>query len=176
MPTGRNGANRVLEVRKETRADALLQIAAGFKDSRPCERKTCVIGYDGSNVFNDQCPNAFGLTGCELVSIDATEGVAQQNGLPKAKMVDEAQQVIEIIAARVSGRLIGVAVATLIRSNHAPFRRQGGCEPREGLALHPMSVQGDERLATATRIETGKSQAVVFEAESLHEPACHLRK
>src|SRR5260370_31462950 len=116
MPTGGNGANRVLEVRKETRADALLQIAADFKDSRPCERKACVIGYDGANVFNDQSPNAFGITGCELVSIDAAEGVAQQHGLPKAEMVNEAQQVIEIIAARVRRRVIGVAVSTSIRS------------------------------------------------------------
>ena len=113
---------------------------------------------DSANVFNDQNPNAFVITGCELVSIDAAEGVAQQHGLPKAEMVDKAQQVIEIIAARVSGRVIGVAVATLIRSNHAPCLRQGGCERREGLAFHPMSVQGDELLATAAGIETRKLQ------------------
>ncbi len=104
----------------------------------------------------------------ELIRVDATEGVAQENCIGEAQMLEEGLQIANIVVARVAGGVIGVSVAALVESDDAPSGCQLFGQGSKGYGFHEVRVQGDQHSAFAAGIEIREPQSVVSKSMPFH--------
>jgi hypothetical protein len=169
LPAGRSFAEGVFEVGCESRANAFGEGFACWELSLPCEDEGGLVVEDYADVLDDEAADFFRMTGGELVSVDAAEGVAQKDGVVQVEVIEEGFEILQVVGAGVGCGVVGVSVATLVECDEAPFGCEARGQRREGECLHDVRVESDEWAAVASRIEVGESQAVTGEGAAFHD-------
>ncbi len=92
----------------------------------------------------------------KLVSVHAAQRIAEHSRrFFNAEVGEEkAFEIAEIIIPRISLRMIGIPVPTLVRCYDAPLKaHERRCQRSKGDSLHPVRVQGHNDPAVTLRIE-----------------------
>ena len=134
------------------------------KLSLPGEHEAEVIRYFGADVLDDEATDLFRMPRGELVRVDTTQRVAQENHIAQPQVLNESLQIANVVGAGVAQCVIGVSVSTLVERHDPPFGGQRRGQRRKGHRLHEVRVQGDEYATDTTRIKIGELQSVMVKS------------
>ena len=167
-PSGRGLPERVLDVWQQSRPNTLCERLARGKLPLPGEHEAEVIRNLGANVLDDETTDLFWMPRGELVRVDPTERVAQENHIAQTQVLKEGLQIANVVVAAVAQCVIGVSVSTLVERHDPPFGGQRRGQRRKSYRLHEVRVQGDEYATDTTRIKIGELHSVMVKVVPFH--------
>jgi hypothetical protein len=168
LPAGGSFAEGVLEVGRESRADALGESLACGEHSFPGEYEGRLVADDHAEVFDDEASDHLRMPRGELIGVDAAERVAEKNCVVQVQVIEEGFEVEEVVGAGVARGVVRVSMTSLVECDDSPLACEEFGERREGGRLHDVRMESDEWAAAASGVEIGEPQAIAGEGATFH--------